>query len=100
MTPTPSPHSSFQDHFRFGRNRRQRNTNPYDASHNVTPTQAQSQDHEPVSPHIDEGVDELSSEENGDVQDLEHDGEDGEMDEEENDGEDDEEEGGIEEGVF
>lgn len=105
MTPTPSPHSSLQDHFRFGRSRRPRNANPYDASYTITPTQAQaSHQQEPVSPHVDEGADDESSD--GEVQILDGAGderdsevEDEDIDEEgDDDGE--EEEGGIEEGAF
>jgi len=94
MTPTPSPHASFQDRFHFGRSRRQRNANPYDPSHNVTPTQ---QAQEPVTPLIDEASRDLVSDPEGELDDeiADEDIEDG-VDEEDHDAE--EEEGGIEEG--
>jgi len=94
MTPTPSPHSSFQPHFRF---RRSRNANPYDPSHNVTPT-----GQVPVTPLPDQGADEGELEdEDLDVDDEEAsiDGDGGSnVDEAGHDAED--EEGGIEEGSF
>jgi len=94
MTPTPPSHSTFQN-FRFRRARRIRNTNPYDASHNATPT-AQT----PVTPLVDEGAGEVEEELDDEDVELEdeEEGADGEdidrdVDEEGND----EEEGGIEE---
>jgi hypothetical protein len=109
MTPTPSPHSSFADNFRFGRRRQQRNANPYDASHNGTPTQnqAQVQEEGSVPPHVDGANEESSGEdvelEDGEIENEEVDDEvDGEMEEEGNaveEGEE-EEEGDIEEGAF
>jgi hypothetical protein len=93
MTPTPPSTSSFAN-FRF---RRSRNTVPYDASNNATPTTQT-----PVTPLVDEGVE-------GDLEDDDVDADDDEegavedegsnIDEDGNDGEEDDEEGGIEEGL-
>lgn len=103
MTPTPSPHSSFADNIRFGRRRAQRNTNPYDATRNITPTQiVQPQEQEPVSPHVDGANEESSGEdielEDGEIENEEIDEVDGEIEEEGNNVEEEgEEEGEIEE---
>jgi hypothetical protein len=98
MTPTPPSHSSFADSFRF-RSRRQRHADPYDPSHNATPSQTQALPR--VNPLPDDGEEEELSEMNGDDEEddeiLDADAE-AEMDEEGNDAE--EEEGGIEEGLF
>lgn len=100
MNPTPPPHSSFADNFRF-RSRRQRHVNPYDPNHNTTPTQAHSPPQ--VTPLVDDedGDGEGAAEELSDAEFEDEDG-DGDLErdieEEHNDGE--EEEGGIEEGMF
>lgn len=111
MTPTPSPHSSFHEQFRFGRNRRQRTANPYPAANHVTPTQLQAQT--PTQPQTETPPTrhDLMSDDDGDIEDIEQE-EDGDLDdeiehgvnevhegEEEEEGEEGEEEGGIEEGA-
>jgi hypothetical protein len=93
MTPTPPSNSSFS-HFRF---RRSRNTVPYDASNNATPTTQT-----PVTPLVDEGAEGELENDDVDADDDEEGADEDEgsnIDEDGNDGEEDEEEGGIEEGL-
>lgn len=93
MTPTPPSTSSFSN-FRF---RRSRNTVPYDASNNATPTALT-----PVTPLVDEGADGELEDDDVDADDDEEgavEDEGSHIDEDGNDGEEDEEEGGIEEGL-
>jgi hypothetical protein len=106
MTPTPptySPHHPSHSNLRLSRNRRPRNTNPYDPSQHATAPQQQM----PVTPLVDEGVDqgELEAEDIDIDIDIDDDEEGAEDDGDVEFGDDaqdveaeDEEEGDIEEG--
>lgn len=101
MTPTPPSHSSFADSFRF-RSRRQRHANPYDPTHNATPTQAHAQ--AAVTPLVDaedgdrEGIADTDELSDGGAEDEDvEEGVEADLDDEPNGAE--EEEGGIEEGL-